>query len=219
MLVTPWVIDEGPWDNPFHKAMYKVMEHPVSQPLHRGRIFGKGLGRKPSLYFPKSKEDRAKRKKQEGTNVKTRLAKMPDIINNVVTKTVMALLPHLITAYMKWVDTGKIGPSPLTSLTKSNSLNILELVQKNARVVESPPTASNPSVGRDDDSPAFIAPRSNPSIICMPVLGPSTLAELDAITVNKRHNPQQVTCSLPCMCFLTPYICFRRRTKWDAPSS
>jgi hypothetical protein len=135
MLVTPWVIDEGPWDNPFHKAMYKVMEHPVSQPLHRGRIFGKGLGRKPSLYFPKSKEDRAKRKKQERTNVKTQLGKMPDIINDVVTKTVVALLLHLITAYMKWVDRGKIGPSPLTSLIDSNSLNISKLVQKNARVV------------------------------------------------------------------------------------
>jgi hypothetical protein len=62
---------KAPWDNPFHRAVNKVMERPVSQPPHRGRIVGEGLGRRPSLHFPESKEDRAKRKQQEDTDVKT----------------------------------------------------------------------------------------------------------------------------------------------------
>jgi hypothetical protein len=45
---------------------------------------------------------------------------MPEMINDAVTKTVVALLPHLLTAYMEWVDGGKIGPSPLTSFTESS---------------------------------------------------------------------------------------------------
>jgi hypothetical protein len=196
------------------------MERPVLQPPYRGRIIGEGLGRRPSLYFPESKEDRAKRKHQEDTDVKSQLAKMPEMINDAVTKTIVALLPHLLTAYTEWVDGGKIGPSPLASFTESSSLNISDLVQKNARVVESPPAASNPSAGtRDDESPSCTAPRSSPSVACTPVRGPSTLAELDAITVYKHRNPQQVTFSLACIHFLTPYTCLRRRTKWDAPSS
>jgi hypothetical protein len=48
---------KAPWDSPFHRTMNKVMERLVSQPLHNGRIVGEGLGRRPSLYFPESKED------------------------------------------------------------------------------------------------------------------------------------------------------------------
>jgi hypothetical protein len=126
--------------------------------------------------------------------VKTQLAKMPEMVNDVATKTVVALLPHLLTAYMEWVDGGKIGPSPLTSFTESSSLNISYLVQKNARVVESPSVASNPIAGtRDDDSPACTTPRSSPSVACTPVRGPSTLAELDVVMVNKHCIPQQLT--------------------------
>jgi hypothetical protein len=58
--------------------MNKVMERPVSQLPHRGHTVGEGLGRRPSLYFPEGKEDRAKRKQQEDTDVKTQLAMMPD---------------------------------------------------------------------------------------------------------------------------------------------
>jgi hypothetical protein len=211
---------KAPWDNPFHRAVNKVMERPVLQLPHRSHIVGEGLGHRPSQYFPESKEDRAKRKQQEDTDVKSQLAKMPEMINDTVTKTVVALLPHLLTAYTEWVDGGKIGPSPLASFTESSSLNISDLVQKNARVMESPPAASNPSAGtRDDESPSCTVPHSSPSVACTPVRGPSTLAELDAITVYKRHNPQQVTFSLACIHFLTPYTCLRRRTKWDAPSS
>jgi hypothetical protein len=61
---------------------------------------------------------------------------MPEMINDAVTKTVVALLPHLLTAYTECVDGGKIGPSPLASFIDSSSLNILDLVQKNAQVVE-----------------------------------------------------------------------------------
>jgi hypothetical protein len=96
------------------------MERLVSQPPHRGRIIGEGLGCRPSLYFPDSKEDRAKRKQQEDTDVKTQLAKMPEMVNDEVKKTIMALLPHLLTAYTEWVGEGKIGPSPLASFTESS---------------------------------------------------------------------------------------------------
>jgi hypothetical protein len=82
---------KAPWDNPFHRAVNKVKERPMSQPPHHGRIVGEGLGRRPSLYFPESKEDRAKRKQWEDTDVKTQLAKMPDMISDAVTKTAMAL--------------------------------------------------------------------------------------------------------------------------------
>jgi hypothetical protein len=140
------------------------------------------------------------------------------MINDAVTKTVMALLPHLLTAYIEWVDRGKIGPSLLVSFTESSSLNISDLDQKNARVVEFPPAASNPSAStRDDDSPSCTVPRSSPSIACTPIRGPFTLAELDAITVYKCRNPQQVTFSLACIRFLTPCTCLRRRSGMHPP--
>jgi hypothetical protein len=85
------------------------MERPVPQPPHRGRIVGEGLGCRPSLYFPESKEDRAKRKQQEDTDVKTQLAKMLEIINYAVTKIVMALLPHLLTATWNGLTEAKSG--------------------------------------------------------------------------------------------------------------
>jgi hypothetical protein len=60
---------------------------------------------------------------------------MPEMINDVVTKTVVALLPHLLTAYTEWVDGGKIGPSLLASFTESSSLNISDLVERTSRGV------------------------------------------------------------------------------------
>jgi hypothetical protein len=36
---------------------------------------------------------------------------MPDMINDAVSKTIVALLPHLLGTYMEWVDGGKIGLS------------------------------------------------------------------------------------------------------------
>jgi hypothetical protein len=82
--------------------------------------------------FPRARRTERRGSNREDTHVKTQLAKMLDMIIDAVTKTVVALLPHLLGAYTEWVDVGKSGPSPLTSLTESSSLNILDLVQKKA---------------------------------------------------------------------------------------
>jgi hypothetical protein len=79
---------------------------------------------------------------------------------------------------------GQKGPLPLLRLGASNSDKEASRAQSEPRD-DSPaatvtPEGSNTGGGRTEDSPAMAA--SSPSITCTPA-GPSTLAELNALTV------------------------------------
>jgi hypothetical protein len=135
---------------------------------------------------------------------------MPGLIQDEVAKMVNAILPTMVQSIMNWIDGGRQGPFNMISLGASNSNNVAP--DQNAPIMENP--AANPNSGREDapaannahgreDSSAVTVPCSSPSISCTPIRGPSTLAELDAITVIKRHKAQQVTSPLPS---LTPYM-------------
>jgi hypothetical protein len=94
------------------------------------------------------------------------------------------IMPDLAQRITAYIAGGQTGPLPLLSLGASNSDKEAPRAQSEPQH-DSPaatvtPEGSNTGAGRTEDSPAMAA--SSPSITCMPA-GPSTLAELDALTV------------------------------------
>ena len=177
---------QGSYDISFQRALNRVKNLPVSAPPHRGRVVGAGLNHKHSFYYPETKEARKERKRNEEKNVREELetvkAEMPSIISAQVTQTVNNLLPTMMKSIADWIDGGRQGPLPMITLGASCSTNELP-------IMENTTAAGNTSQGVRDESPAGTAPRSSPSISYTPaaVRGPSSLDELNALTVNKRR--------------------------------
>ena len=126
--------------------------------------------------------------REELANVKT---DMPALIDDAVAKKVNELMPTVLQSLTAWIAGGQQGPAPMISLGSSNSHNVAPA--QNPPVILETPTA-NPSSGREDapaannahareDSPAVTMQASSPSVSCTPARGPSTLAELNTITV------------------------------------
>ena len=95
------------------------------------------------------------------------------------------LMPCMAETLKNYFAMGGQGPLPLISLAGSNSNNLVVARDPNAPDVFVTPPASN--AGAREDSPAM-APASSPSITITPApaaaaAGPSTFAELDALTV------------------------------------
>jgi hypothetical protein len=94
------------------------------------------------------------------------------------------IMPDLAQRIIAYITGGQTGPLPLLSLGASNSDKEAPWAQSepqhdsHAATVTS--EGSNTGAGRTEDSSAVAA--SSPSITCMPA-GPSTLPELDTLTV------------------------------------
>ena len=72
-----------PWDQPFVRAMNKVLERPVTQRSHKGRVVGAGVGHKHSHHYLESKEDREARKKKENEDMRKRLDVVTDKVESI----------------------------------------------------------------------------------------------------------------------------------------
>jgi hypothetical protein len=136
-----------------------------------------------------NKEVREERKRRETQDLREELedlkAEMPQLIDDAVGKRVNELMPTVLQSLTAWFAGGQQGPVPMISLGASNSHNVAP-AQNAPLILETP--AANPApaannAGAREDSPALIMPASSPSVSCMPTRGPSTFAELDAITI------------------------------------
>jgi hypothetical protein len=94
------------------------------------------------------------------------------------------IMPDLAQRIAAYIAGGQTGPLLLLSLGTSNSdkeaPRAQSVPQHDSPTTTVTPEGSNTCAGRTEDLPAVAA--SSPSITCMPD-GPSTLAELDALTV------------------------------------
>jgi hypothetical protein len=94
------------------------------------------------------------------------------------------IMPDLAQRIATYIAGGQTGLLPLLSLGASNSDKEAPRAQSESRHDSPAATVTtednNTSGGRTEDSPAVAA--SSPSITCTPA-DPSTLAELDALTV------------------------------------
>jgi hypothetical protein len=185
-----------PWDKPFVRVLNTVKnKSPLRRP-HMGRVVGAGQGRKHVYYgLAENKEARQERKSRETENLREELAdlkeSMPRLVDDTVANRVNELLPSVMQSISAYFAGGQKGPLPMISLGGSNSHNVAppagsarpppagSAPRENAPVILVTPAASN--AGGREDSPAV--PPSSPSVTCTPAPGPSTLAELDALTV------------------------------------
>jgi hypothetical protein len=122
-------------------------------------------------------------------------ATVPVLVQNQLQQSLTAIMPSLMESVKTWMVEGQQGPFIMPSFVGSNSNNL-------APTMDGP--AANPTCGREDATPAAnnevakgVSPASvhlsNPSIISStPARGPTPLAELEALTVIKRHKYQQI---------------------------
>jgi hypothetical protein len=183
-----------PWDNPYVRGINIAKEQPPLKRPHLGCVTGAGAGRKHSAYGlaePSTKELRHAKKSQDISETEALKRKIADLETNmerrVEEKTVAKvneIIPDLAQRIAAYIAGGQTGPLPLLSLGVKNSDKEASRAQSEPRhdsldaMVTS--EGSNTGRGRTEDSPAVAA--SSPSITCTPA-GPSTLAELDALTV------------------------------------
>jgi hypothetical protein len=183
-----------PWDNPYVRGINIAKEQPPLKRPHLGRFTGAGAGHKHSAYGlaePSTKESRQTKKSQDTSETEALKRKIADLETNmerrVEEKTVAKvnkIMPDLAQRIAAYIVGGQTAPLPLLSLGASNSDKEAPRAQSEPQH-DSPaatvtPDGSNTGAGRTEDSLAVAA--SRPSITCTPA-GPSTLAELDALTV------------------------------------
>ena len=122
------------------------------------------------------------------------MARIPEIVEEQVRDqlgaTITAIMPTLLEGLQAWIAGGQQGPPPIPSFTGSNSHNApAPLVSPVEATLVSPapaPALELNAPGCGKNTPAGISAASGPSVTCTPAVGgPSTLAELDAITVTK----------------------------------
>jgi hypothetical protein len=166
-------------------------------------VVGAGTGHKHSHYVLASAADknaRNERKQREAEDMRNsiiaevRADLIPGITAQLVPQFKASLVPDLkaevvaevkadFDAVVAWYEGGKQGPRPqLVSLAASNSVMAPPAAGNDDVILETPMAAGNVTGARD--SPAM--PGSSPSVTCMPTaagVGPSTLAELNALTV------------------------------------
>jgi hypothetical protein len=176
-----------PWDTPFIRGLNTVKERPPLDKPHR--VPGAGGGRKLVDYgldMPAStKESRQAQKDREHeallkkvadleTTMEQRVsAAVASKVDDAVATRVNEIIPDLVLSMKNYFAGGQKGPMPVISLGASNSDN-------------RPPTihaqcTPNLVCAREDS--AAMGGASSPSVTCTPGLGPSTRAELDALTV------------------------------------
>ena len=109
--------------------------------------------------------------------IQQKVNSIPHMVKTQVAEGIQALLPSFLAGLGEWNAGGRVGPPLIPSIVGSNS--------------KTPPTnnaAPELNARGRENPPAGTAPTSNTSVTCTPAVGgPSTLAELDAITVTKNQ--------------------------------
>ena len=182
------------WDTPFVRALNSVKGHtPLKRP-HMGRVVGVGQGRKHHAYglAPQpgtSRTTRVRPEAQENENLRAKLADLEESIPRRVEDQLAIKLneiwPTMMESMSAYIAGGRQGPVPMFSLGGSNSINVSPpsappSAPHQQFVTPDPAAAANNAAPREE-SPAFAG--SSPSVTCTPTLGPSPLAELEALTV------------------------------------
>ena len=170
--------------------MNKVKGVDLLKRPHMGRVTGVGHGRKHvrhGLAEPSTKESRyeARQEKkrreieqiQETERLRAELeahkAGMQQKLDDHWATKFNEVMPGMVHSIVTYIVEGQKGPFPAFSLGGSNSINLAPSVGGAPDILVSP-AAGNGETTRN----------SSPSISCTPgPAGPSTLAELDALTV------------------------------------
>ncbi|KAK1692050.1 hypothetical protein QYE76_008747 [Lolium multiflorum] len=188
------------WDKPLVRALNIVNEHSPTRRPHRGRVAGAGTGHKHDHYGLSSAADknaRNERKQREAEEMRESILAQVQagLVPQLVPQLKATLVPEVkaevaasvqadFNALRAWYEGGKQGPPPkmqVVSFDGSNSMAPPSAGNDNV-IMETPPAAGNVAGARDSPS----MPGSSPSVTCTPAAacaGPSTLAELNALTV------------------------------------
>ncbi|KAK1697981.1 hypothetical protein QYE76_014678 [Lolium multiflorum] len=187
------------WDKPLVRALNIVNEHSPTRRPHRGRVAGAGTGYKHGHYGLSSADDknaRSERKQREAEEMRESILAevQAGLVPQLVPQLKATLVPEVkaevaasvqadFNALHAWYEGGKQGPPPkmqVVSFDGSNSMAPPSAGNDNV-IMETPPAAGNVAGARDSPS----MPGSSPSVTCTPAAacaGPSTLAELNALT-------------------------------------
>jgi hypothetical protein len=167
----------------FYLGVEQGKKKPMTRIPRKGHVRGAIMGRKHSSYFLEDQKIQKERKWLEELDVRDELATtkagIPGQIQDKV-ENLNAILPSMVQSIASWFEGGRQGSFLLISLGSSNSLNITMLIT-NVPVMENP--SATIAHGRIEDLSDITMSTSSPSISYMPACGPSTLAELNAITV------------------------------------
>jgi hypothetical protein len=182
------------WDVPFIRALNKAKDpdKPTNRRPHKGCVLGARLYVKHGDYFSmEPAKTQKERVRLENLDLKNELAMLKENmprqvqaqvsqqVSTQVAKEVEALMPALYSNFATWVQGGCVGPAPpFISMASSNSA----MTPAPSNMVT---LAATIPYGRGVDDLSIVSEQvSTPSVSCTPVrAGPSTLAELDAITV------------------------------------
>ncbi|KAK1628880.1 hypothetical protein QYE76_003195 [Lolium multiflorum] len=173
------------WDKPLVRALNIVNEHSPTRRPHRGRVAGAGTGYKHGHYGLSSAADknaRNERKQREAEEMRE------SILAQVQAGLVPQLVPQLKATLVPEVkaEVAASVQADFNALHACNSMAPPSAGNDNV-IMETPPAAGNVAGARDSPS----MPGSSPSVTCTPAAacaGPSTLAELNALTTLIRIN-------------------------------
>ncbi|KAK1651885.1 hypothetical protein QYE76_069690 [Lolium multiflorum] len=163
------------WDKPLVRALNIVNEHSPTRRPHRGRVAGAGTGYKHGHYGLSSADDknaRSERKQREAEEMRESI--LAEVQSPLQSK-------QISTLYTRGMRVARPPPKmQVVSFDGSNSMAPPSAGNDNV-IMETPPAAGNVAGARDSPS----MPGSSPSVTCTPAAacaGPSTLAELNALT-------------------------------------
>ncbi|KAK1565940.1 hypothetical protein QYE76_007682, partial [Lolium multiflorum] len=167
------------WDKPLVRALNIVNEHSPTRRPHRGRVAGAGTGYKHGHYGLSSAADknaRNERKQREAEEMRESI--LAQVQAGLVPQLVPQLKATLVPEVKAEVAAGV--QADFNALQACNSMVPPSAGNDNV-IMETPPAAGNVAGARDSPS----MPGSSPSVTCTPAAacaGPSTLAELNALT-------------------------------------
>ena len=176
------------WDTPFNRAMNIMMGHPPGQRPQYGRVHGTGDGATWKYYYSEDPEAKRQRKKFSQVTIDEKVARAMEKakaetkaeIIAACRDDMVAAFTSLIPTVVTWVQQNPNAPPsdfPMPSFTGSNSMNTAPIPVPSMATAPAPPPAPAPAPSS----------HSSPSSVSGLNVGPSTLAELDALTVNTRR--------------------------------
>ncbi|KAK1670637.1 hypothetical protein QYE76_058796 [Lolium multiflorum] len=164
------------WDKPLVRALNIVNEHSPTRRPHRGRVAGAGTGYKHGHYGLSSAADknaRNERKQREAEEMRESI--LAQVQSPLESK-------QISTLYKRGMRVANKAPPKMQVVSFNGSNSMVPPSAGNDNVImETPPAAGNVAGARDSPS----MPGSSPSVTCTPAAacaGPSTLAELNALT-------------------------------------
>ena len=165
-----------------------MLGHPPGQRPQYGRVHGAEDGATWKYYYNEDPEAKRQRKKFSQVTIDEKVARAMEKakaetkaeIIAACRSDMVAAFTSLIPTVVTWVQQNPNAPPsefPMPSFTGSNSMNIAPIPVPSMATAPAPPPAPAPAPSS----------HSSPSSVSGLNVGPSTLAELDALTVNTRR--------------------------------